>query len=255
VMVGLATGGILAVSPAGEARVMVGPSRAAAPGRVSWSPSGNAIAYISPAAPNVAGGLYVAPTGALPLDPVPIVPPSLGGRSTITRFSWSRDGETIYYTNASTSGDPTFGGDLFRVPATGGTAILLATASRIGPVSAITNFAVSPDDSGVAYVVTIPGDDGTFVDSLWLQPLGQTELAALPIGSGERVTGLTWTTDGLVWSTDPGGDSDDLLLYRAKTGEAPGVVYDGTDVPVATPEASPVASPSHPSQEASPVAE
>jgi dipeptidyl aminopeptidase/acylaminoacyl peptidase len=252
VMVGLATGGILAVPLTGDPRVMVGPARAGAPGQVSWSPSGNAIAYISPAAPKLAGGLYVAPTGALPLDPVPIVPPSSGGRSTISRFAWSPNGATLYYTNASTTGDPTFGGDLFQIPAAGGTATLVATASRVGPVSAITNFALSPDGAGTAYVVTVPADDGTSIDSLWLQPIGTTETIGLPVGSGERVTSLTWTTDGLIWSTTSAGDAEEPILYRAKAGETPGIVYGG---PAATPVASPVASPPASPEAASPVAE
>jgi hypothetical protein len=254
VMVGLATGGILTVPQSGDPRVMIGAARAGAPGQVSWSPSGNAIAYISPAAPKRTGGLYVAPTGALPLDPVPVVPPSSGGRSTISRFAWSPDGATLYYTNASTTGDPTFGGDLFRVPAAGGTATLLATASRVGPVSAITNFAVSPDDAGVAYVVTIPGDDGRPIDSLWLQPFGDTETIDLPVGPGERVTSLAWTTDGLIWSTAPGGDSDQLILYRAKAAETPGIVYGGPARP-ASPIVSPIASLPASPEAVSPVAE
>lgn len=247
VMVGLATGGILVVPQTGDPRVMVGPARAAAPGQVTWSPSGNAIAYISPAAPKTSGGLYVASTGALPLDPVPVVPPSSGGRSTISRFDWSPDGTTLYYTNASTTGDPTFGGDLFRVPAAGGTATLVATASRVGPVSAITDFAVSPDGSGVAYVVTMRVDESTPIDSLWLQPIGQTETANLPVGQGERISSLTWTSDGLIWSTIPAGDTEKITLYRAKANETPGIVYGG---PLATPVASPVASPPPASPEA-----
>jgi dipeptidyl aminopeptidase/acylaminoacyl peptidase len=250
VLAGLATGGILAVPRTGEPQVLVGPARAPAPGQVSWSPRGNAIAFISPAAPKLAGGLYVAPTGAVPLDPVPVVPPSAGGRSTVSRFAWSPDGATLYYTVASTTGDPSFGGDLFRVPAAGGTPTLVATASRAGPVSAITNFAISPDGAGAAYVITVPADNGQPTDSLWLQPIGTNEAVRLPLAPRERVTGLWWTTDGLIWSASPAEDAAELILYRANDGEAPGVVYRGSvasGTPVAaaksSPEASPAASP------------
>lgn len=249
VLIGLAPGGILAVPRSGDPQLLIGPSRAPAPGQVTWSPRGDAIAFISPAARKVTGGLYVAPTGAVPLDPVPVVPPSAGGRSTVSRFAWSPDGTSLYYTVASTTGDPSFGGDLFQIPAAGGTPQLVATASRVGPVSAITDFAVSPDGTGVAYVVTIPADNGQPTDSLWLQPIGASETQRLPLDPSERVTGLWWTTDGLIWQATPITGKSELVLYRAKDGETPGVVFRssgtlGTPVATAaTSEASPAASP------------
>jgi len=258
VLVGLATGGILAVPRTGDPQVLVGLERAPAPGQVSWSPRGNAIAFISPAAPKRAGGLYVAPTGAVPLDPVPVVPPSTGGRSTVSRFAWSPDGSTLYYTVASTTGDPSFGGDLFRVPAAGGAPTLVATASRAGPVSAITNFAISPGGAGVAYVITVPADNGQPTDSLWLQPIGTNEAVRLPLAPGERVTGRWWTTDGLIWSASPTGYTAELILYRAKDGETPGVVYRGpvaSVTPVAAPKASPEVSPAASPVAGSPIAD
>jgi hypothetical protein len=250
VLVGLATGGILTVPRTGDPEVLVGPGRAAAPGQVAWSPRGDAIAYIAPASPGAAGGLYVAPTGAVPLDPVPALPPSAGGRSTVSRFAWSPDGEMLYYTLASTTGDPTFGGDLFQIPSAGGTPKLVAGASRVGPVSAITNFAISPDGAGVAYVVTVPGDDGRPNESLWLQPIAGGEAVRLPLGTGERAGGLWWTTDGLIWSALSATGDAELILYRAAPGEAPGLVYPAAPAtPVASPAATPVASP-----ESSPIA-
>ncbi|MEA2594407.1 MAG: TolB protein [Thermomicrobiales bacterium] len=243
VLASLATGGILTIPRSGDPQLLIGPSRAAAPGDVAWSPRGDAIAYIDPAVPDAAGGLYVAQTGAVPLDPVPVIPPAADRRRTVSRVAWTLDGEALLYTVASTAGDPTFGGDLFRISAAGGTPRLVAGASRVGPVSAITNFAPSPDGTGVAYVVTMPDESGNPTDSLWLQPIGSNETERLPLGAGERVTGLWWTVDGLLWSAAPTGNGDaELILYRAKAGESPGVVYRGPAAP-ATPEASQDASP------------
>jgi dipeptidyl aminopeptidase/acylaminoacyl peptidase len=246
VLAGLASGGILSIPRSGDPRLLVGPARVAAPGQVSWSPRGDAIAFVNPVSPKKAGGLYVAPLGALPLDPVPVVPPSTDGRRTVARAAWNPDGASLLYTLASTVGDPTFGGDLFQIPATGGTPALVAGASRVGPVSAITNFAVSPDGKGVAYVVTVPDDSGNPVDSLWLQPIGSGETLRLPVGSGERVTNIWWTTDGLIWSTAPASGEPATTLYRARAGETPTIVYRGSAAPatpVASPAASPIASP------------
>jgi len=242
VIAGLASGGILAIPRSGDPQVLVGSERAAAPGQLSWSPRGDAIAFVNPVNPKAAGGLYVASIGTLPLDPVPVVPPSSDGRRTVSRAAWTPDGASLLYTLASTVGDPTFGGDLFEIRAAGGVPSLVAGASRVGPVSTITNFAISPDGKGVAYVVTIPDDSGNPVDSLWLQPIGGGETLRLPVGRSERVTGIWWTSDGLVWSAASASGEPQLILYRAKPGEAPAVVYSGPAAP-ATPLASPVASP------------
>jgi dipeptidyl aminopeptidase/acylaminoacyl peptidase len=258
VLASLATGGILEIPRSGNPRVLVSPARATAPGQIGWSPRGNAIAFVDPVSPKSAGGLYVASLGAIPLDPVPVVAPSADGRRTVARAAWTPDGKALLYTIASTTGDPTFGGDLFEIPATGGTPMLVAGASRVGPVSAITNFAVSPDGQGVAYVVTVPDESGNSVDSLWLQSVDGGEAFRLPVGNGERVTNLWWTADGLIWSVASASDNAELILYRAASGEMPAVVYRGPAIaasPVAAPAATPIASPQASPASGSPVAE
>lgn len=240
VLAGFGTGGILGIPRDGNPRLLVSPARAAAPGQLSWSPHGDAVAFVNPVSPKSAGGLYVARAGAVPLDPVALIPPSADGRRTVSRASWSPDGVSLLFTLASTVGDPTFGGDLFEVPAAGGAPRLVATASRVGPVSAITDFVVSPDGRGVAYVVTVPDDKGNPVDSLLLQPIGGAETLRLSVGNGERVAAIWWTTDGLIWRVSPASGDAKLVLYRARSGEAPALVFSGP-VPAATPIASPVA--------------
>lgn len=232
--------GLIAVPRDGEPVLLVESTRFDAAGLVTWSPTGHAIAFVSPTTPGQSGALYVATTGTLPLDPIAIVPVSGNNRRTIDRVAWRPDGEALFYTVASTTDDPTFGGDLFSVPATGGSPLLIAGASRVGPVSAITNFALSPDGAGVAFVVTVPRDDGGFTDSLWLQPVGSRDVLSLPIPASERVMSLWWTTDGLLWQSfatdDPDPTSVTFSLARP-TGEA-GVVYVGP--PAVTKDATPV---------------
>ena len=239
----------------GEPQLLIEATRASAPGQVSWSPRGDAIAYVQPAPPNAAAGLYVAPTGAVPLDPVPVVSPSSDGRRTVSTFAWTPDGSALLYTMASTTGDPLLGGDLFQVPAAGGAPKLVAGASRVAQVAAVTRFALSPDGAGVAYVITAPDDNGKPSDSLWLQPLNGSETTRLSVGNGERVTGIWWTNDGLVWETSPStGEDGTLTLYRARAGETPGIVYDGPATP-ATPQASSFASPAATPEPATPSVE
>jgi dipeptidyl aminopeptidase/acylaminoacyl peptidase len=264
VVVAPPSGGLLAVPRTGDPVEMVDPSRLPDPGTVVWSPRGDAIAFVAPVSPGTAGALYVATTAALPLDPIVVVPASINGRRTIDRVSWRPDGGALYYTVASTTNDPTFGGDLFEVSSGGGAPTLIATASRVGPVSAITNFAISADGNGVAYVVTVPQDDGGFTDSLWVQPIGVSEFLALRVPNDERVNDLWWTSGGLIWRSNPVEEtaSADTTISQAAPGGEPGIVYNGpaagsdesTPVPVddaaphteASPEALPQPSPATP---------
>jgi dipeptidyl aminopeptidase/acylaminoacyl peptidase len=250
VVVAPPSGGLIAVPQSGDPVTLISSSRLPDPGSVVWSPRGDALAFVAPATHGQAGALYVATTAALPLDPIAVVPASLNGRRTISSVAWRPDGEALYYTVASTTNDPTFGGDLFEIPAGGGAPKLVATASRVGPVSAITDFAISPDGRGVAYVVTVPRDDGGFTDSLWLQPTDGGEVVALPVPADERVTGLWWTADGFAWLTRPAGetDRDEITLSRVASGTKTEIIYQGpaTGTSEATPE---------PGDEGTPVAE
>jgi hypothetical protein len=240
VVVAPPSGGLIAVPRTGDPVELVDPSRLTDPGTVVWSPKGDAIAFVAPVSPGTAGALYVATTAALPLDPIAVVPASINGRRTIDRVSWRPDGEALYYTVSSTTNDPTFGGDLFEVSSGGGAPTLIATASRVGPVSAITDFAISPDGNGVAYVVTVPRDDGGFTDSLWLHPIGESEFLALPVPRDERVNGLWWSSEGLIWESRPVDETatGDITIVQAAPGGDPVIVYRGpaTGSGAATPE-------------------
>lgn len=249
VVVAPPSGGLIAVPRTGEPVELIDPSRLVDPGTVVWSPGGDAIAFVAPVSPGKAGALFVATTAALPLDPIAVVPASLNGRRTIDRVSWRPDGEAVYYTVASTTNDPTFGGDLFEISSGGGAPTLIATASRVSPVSTITDFAISPDGKGVAFVVTVPRDDGGFADSLWLNPIGGSEFQALPVPKDERVSGLWWTSDGLVWQSSPAKEttSPEITLSRADSERESGVVYRGpargstAATPIPGGEATPIA--------------
>jgi dipeptidyl aminopeptidase/acylaminoacyl peptidase len=248
-LVGLPAGGILSVPIDGKPKLLVGPARVKAPGAASWSPKGDAIAFLDPASRGKAAGLYVAPTGTTPLDPVPIVSPAADGRRTISDAVWLPNGEGLLYTVAAVSGDSALGGDLFAVSVAGGAPRLVAGAARVAPVSAITDFAVSPDGRAVAYVITSPGETGIAEQTLWLQPIDGWDVRQLPVPSGETVDALGWTNDGLLWSTVPVPAAGTppartlMTVYHARAGETPSVVYHGGEPVAATPVASPVASP------------
>jgi hypothetical protein len=168
---------------------------------------------------------------------------SSDGRRTVGHIGWSGDSEQVYYTMISASGDLSQGGDLFAIPASGGTPMLVMSASKAGPVSAIANFTVSPSGSRIAVTISVPNDEGTgTVQSLWAKASASPDLVRLPIPGTETLQGAWWSPQGLAWVTSAGDAADPTItLYRTdQTGTAT-AVWQGPLLPKATPEASPVA--------------
>jgi hypothetical protein len=228
----------------GSPRVLISPSRISAPSHVSWSPRGDAIAFINPGTFGTSGAVYVAQLGAVPLDPVIVVPASADKRRTIPLIAWSPDASSIFYSMASSTGDITLGGDLFRIPAAGGVPSLVAGSARGGPVAAIRTFRISPTGSAIAYVVAGTNGEGSLSESLWVEAVDGKDATRLEVPAGENVLAVRWTADGLFWATVPvGADQSSITLFHANPDATSSQIYKGPSIQSATPEASPAATP------------
>jgi hypothetical protein len=102
------------------------------------------------------------------------------------------------------------------------------------------NFAVSPDGGAVTYVISSQmGGEWSF-HSLWLRSLGSPLHLQVDTGSLPGISGMWWAGSGIVWrSAEPDGPI--LFFEDARTPRT--VIWEPADVPVATPGATPIASP------------
>jgi hypothetical protein len=243
VAIASASGGIFSVAIDGTVSTLVEADRATAPIDVAFSPNGAAIAFANRDSSRSTGSISVAPLGRLPLDPVQLISVSSDGRRTVGHIGWSGDSDRILYTMISVSGDLSQGGDLFAIPASGGTPMLVMSASKAGPVSVIANFTVSPSGSRIAVTISVPNDEGIgTVQSLWAKASASPDLVRLPIPATETLESAWWSPWGLAWVTSTGDAADPVItLYRTdQTGTATPISHAPLH-PKATPEASPVA--------------
>jgi hypothetical protein len=240
VLVTIPTGGIVEVNEAGELREILRAEQAPSPLAVAWSPSGSAISYVDAGADGSATGLYVASTDVLPLDPVAVIRPIEGRSRQIVDIVWSGGNAGILYTERAPSGDLSVGGDLFAISPTGGTPQLIASAGRVTQIGAVGSFSVAPDGSAVAYTVLVPDQNGQTVSTLKVKQIDGPTAQDLPLQNGGTLQTVGWATGGLTWAilAPTAGDDHGVVVQRARPDGTVETIY--SELPPATPIASPV---------------
>ena len=247
IAVALAEGGIVEVSDSGEARTLLDASRLPAPRAVSWSPAGNAIAFVD-AIPEGATGLHVAATDVLPPDPAPVIAPVAGRSRAIVDISWPAGGNEILYVERAANNDLSIGGDLFAVPAFGGSPRLVASSGIATPISAVGSSSASADGTAIAFSVIAPGQQGNQLDSLWVKQRNGPTTVRVPIDPGGELLALAWSADGLMWMvTRTGSDGGREELFQRLQPDGFVTTLYSSAAGSATPQASPAASPVDPS--------
>jgi hypothetical protein len=250
-----AAGGIDAIAETVEPTVLVTPKQAPIPGAVVWSPTGDAIAFVSRTEPDKSDGLFVGATGSLPIDAAQVVPPAKTQQRAIPELAWLADGARILFTQRTQDSNDALAGDMFDVLASGGGSSLLISSGFASPVSAIGIFAVAPGAEAIAFTVLAPNSSASVFQSLWIKQLDGETMQRLDVPANAAVTGLWWTTRGLVWREQPGSLDPFKLdgpfeLRRLTSDGTSERFFESKSVSEATPVASPVAA----SPVASPVA-
>ncbi|HET8523908.1 MAG TPA: hypothetical protein VFL82_11770 [Thermomicrobiales bacterium] len=257
-LVAFATGGIVTVPLQGVPSVTLTPQQAPGPIDAAWSPAGDAIAYVDRASSSRSAGLYLVSTASQPASPRALIEPDSQNGSSVRRLAWYPSGKSILYTRSSSTNGLAVGGDLFQISPSGGGPTIVASAGRVAPISAIVDFAPSPDGRAIAYTIAVPGPDGPTFNSLWIQQFGTSNRQKLSSSAGAAVNELWWASSGLVWRTmadptaiTPNQPNAPFTLFRAgESGEVTPIYH--FEPPAGTPVASPVASPVAASPVASP---
>lgn len=221
------------------------------------SPRGDAIALLTTDAAGRGTVSLVSLADGKTQTPKPLVGYATDTRRSITAFAWLSDSQHLVYTQAHAGGDPRSGGELYVMNVSTKDRRLIDTGGRAGPAAGIISFAPSPDGKSVAYVIGVQESSTWVANSLWVRSLRGSGSLPVPIGNAERIDGLWWTPDGLVWAVrvdtegaagsyqviyvlqPPDGPAHELLRVAVKHG-APATP---TATPVASPGASPIASP------------
>lgn len=171
-------------------------------------------------------------------------------RKSVDEVAWTPDGAGVMFTQSSVRGGVPVEAQLFAMALDGTAPTLVATAGRGGPSARIADFALSPDGTSVAYTIQRPQGSEWAFHSLWVKSLEGPTVFAVPVGPVVTVSGLEWSSAGLIWrqeTRDDGATREELVLVAhdtsvhvlARTRPA------ATPVPAsATPEASPASSPS-----------
>jgi len=170
-------------------------------------------------------------------------------RKSVDEVAWMPDGAGVMFSQSSIQGGVPVDAQLFAMSLDGTAPNLVATAGRGGPSARIADFALSPDGTSVAYTIVRPeGSDWAF-HSLWIKSLEGPTVFAVPVGPVVAVSGLEWSSAGLIWRQETRDDAtrEELMLIAHDT-SVHGLARTrpaATPVPAgATPEASPASSPS-----------
>lgn len=246
ILLTFASGGIVNVPVDGDPVLLVPPDAASDPAGAAWSPAGDAVAFLAATEDGNARRLIVAPVGQDGPDPASFTTVN-GASESVGQFSWLPDGSGLLYAVSGEDGG-TMDGDLFQVSPDGSNRQLVASAGRAAPIAQIASFAVSPDGQSLAYTVAIPDSDGEHMlfHSLWIRSLDGHDTVAVPVPTGEFVTRLWWTSDGLIWESVRSSEGDEategFALDRLDRASQIDRLID--TFPAATPEPAPVESPS-----------
>ena len=261
-LIGFAPGLLVSLPVAGSAdpTVLLQPAALAEPAEAAWSPTGESVAYLAPGRDAPDTTLWLAPFEATPVAPSPVLP-SGDGVEAVTELAWLPNGRALLFAETAGESAAVRGGDLWRIAPDGTDRQLIASAGSAVPVGQIRMVTPSTDGRAVAYTVEVPAEQAPRFHSLWVRDLATgREAIRVDVPEDERVTGLWWTAQGLVFRTAPaqtpaiatparGGSfylvaadgTAELIVHLDDAAATP--VGAGTPEPPATPSASPRASP------------
>jgi hypothetical protein len=167
----------------------------------------------------------------------------------ITGLEWLPSGNGVVFVEGEIVDGAVVRGQLFSYLFGNEVPSLIATSGQGGPSATIANVTVSPDGYSVAYEVSILDLDRWSVHSVWIRSLKQdVPPIQVPVNSGEALTRLAWSSEGLVWSQE-GGSEVRVMRPTGETGDlgdeatpvaSPVVMPVISAVPVATPVGTPV---------------
>jgi len=142
-------------------------------------------------------------------------------RKSVDQVAWLPGGAGVMFTQSSVRGGVPVEAQLFAMSLDGTAPSLVATAGRGGPSARIADFALSPDGTSVAYTIARPqGSDWAF-HSLWIKSLEGPTVFAVPVGPVVAVSGLEWSSAGLIWRQETrdsdGATREELVLAAHDT--------------------------------------
>jgi hypothetical protein len=242
-----ASGGIVGLPLNGEPHVIVSPQEAPGPIAAAWSPAGDAIAFVSRSEPDEAARLYRFEASSGDAAPVELYPKSQDTNTSVVDLEWLPDASAILFTRTNPDDELPQGGDLFEIPARGGSAMIVVSSRRAAPVAAITQVVASPNGRTISYGVVVPGTEQADFHSLWIQQLGTTNAVRISTPPEERVTDVWFVNGGLAYRTVPNapkeGEENSVAVYIAGADGEPRQILATGSLSPATPESSPVGSP------------
>lgn len=160
----------------------------------------------------------------------------------ITNLQWLPSGLGLVMVAGTVQDDEVMNGQLYVYKFGESVPMLVATSGQGGPTGTISHAVVSPDGQSVAYAVMVRDIDEWRLHSLWVRPLRGGPAVSIPLSTNAPITGLVWSSEGLVWQQSDGSLSVvDGDLQPRPLGEAP--VASPVASPVATPVMSPAATP------------
>lgn len=155
----------------------------------------------------------------------------------ISYLSWLPGGNGVMFVQGDVSGDVIIRGQLFRYLFRNEVPELIATSGQGGPLSTITNVAISPGGHSVAYDVSVWDSGEWSAHSMWVRSLRQDVSGIqVPVVVGEPVVQIAWSEAGLFWAQERGAMSSFNLISPG--GQVANVQPGAT--PVASPNATPV---------------
>jgi hypothetical protein len=166
----------------------------------------------------------------------------------IGELTWLPGGNGVVFVRGEAIDGHVMRGQLFSYRFRDEVPRLVATSGQGGPSATITRVALTPDGNAVAYAVSILDADNWSLHSMWVRSLKEDESAIeVPVESGDTLTDIGWSGDGLMWGTEPRFRPGARSLH---------VMTPSGDVIDVTPASAPVASPATPigSPRATPVA-
>ncbi len=211
-LVRLLTGGAVTVVP--------GSGNLADLRQVSWSPDGGSLAIVAADAADGMPAVFYTALRADGIDPVRVAPAP--GRTT-GDVAWLPDSRGLVFVDATGPvGAETLraGRDLFLTPLRTDRRTLVAAAGIIGPGAGVVAFAVNPNGESVAYTLyRAEGADARF-NSLWVGGIDGRSPSRLTLPDGVGVSGLAWTSAGLLVLTAPAADGAAQALLVEPDGVA-----------------------------------
>lgn len=250
-LVTIGDGRLISLDTSGSATAVELPKEIAGIEVASWSPGGREIA-IQGRDDEGNGTLWIYVPNVDGVGVKRLIPATDDERpGSVISFAWlpNGDGVLALISDGSSGGPP--GGQLHVQMLGSKKHTIVASAGVVGPASRITNFAISPDGSSVAYTISSPDDDRWVFDGLWVRSITDGVVYEVPIDQVTDVHAMVWVDHGLVLQQQNGPGA--AFLYVTSDGQVSEIANPLAAV-AASPEASPaLATPAIESPEATPV--